>query len=82
MYESDITKFMREFMQSNPALVEEQKQNRATWWDKTQDSTATAEHAQSEAPKQPYAYFPLPQIAHVVAVSAVNVDLSNTAKQG
>ncbi len=79
MYESDITKFMREFMQSDPALVEEQKQNRATWWDKIQDSDAVAEHAQSEAPKQPYAYFPLP---HVAAAPVVSTDSGDTAKEG
>ena len=61
MYESDITKFMRELMHADPSLAVEQKQNRATWWDKTQDSQTTADHAQSEAPKAPYAYFPLPQ---------------------
>jgi Protein of unknown function (DUF3460) len=63
MYESDITKFMRELMQSDPTLAEVQKQNRATWWDKVQDSEVTAEHAQSEAPKQAYAYFPLPKVS-------------------
>ncbi len=79
MYESDITKFMRALMQADPSLAEIQKQNRATWWDKTQDSDAAAEHAQSEAPKQPYAYFPLPQQAKVAAVS---VDAADAAKQG
>jgi hypothetical protein len=78
MYESDITKFM----QSDPSLAEVQKQNRATWWDKTQDSDAIAEHAQSEAPKQPYAYFPLPHVVQVAPVPVASVDLSDTAKQG
>ena len=80
MYESDITKFMRELMQADPSLVEQQKQNRATWWDKPQDAGAAIENAQSQAPKLPYAYFPLPQAA--VASSGAGGDLGDTAKQG
>lgn len=34
-YESDLTKFMREFLENNPQLVEKQKEARATWWDKS-----------------------------------------------
>ena len=34
MYESEITKFMREFLQQHPEEVESQKQGRAIWWDK------------------------------------------------
>jgi Protein of unknown function (DUF3460) len=67
MYESDITKFMRELMQSDPSLAEVQKQNRATWWDKAPDSDTSTQDPQGEAPKQPYAYFPLPKMAAPVA---------------
>ena len=35
MYESDLTKFMREFLQQHPEEVESQRVGRATWWDKT-----------------------------------------------
>ena len=35
MYESDITKFMREFLRKHPEEVESQKVGRAIWWDKT-----------------------------------------------
>ena len=35
MYESDLTKFMREFLQAHPEEVESQKKGRAIWWDKT-----------------------------------------------
>jgi uncharacterized protein DUF3460 len=35
MYESDITKFMRQFLAEHPEEVESQRKGRATWWDKT-----------------------------------------------
>lgn len=34
-YESDLTKFMREYLQQHPEEVESQKKGRAIWWDKT-----------------------------------------------
>ena len=61
-YESDVTKFIRDLLDKNPALREEQKQNRATWWDKKQDLEQQKLNDQSEAPQQPYAYFPLPTV--------------------
>lgn len=61
MYESDITQFMRELMDKNPQLKELQKKNRATWWDKTQDLQELKRQEESAAPKQAYAYFPLPK---------------------
>jgi hypothetical protein len=61
LYESDITQFIRELMAQNPQLVEQQKQNRATWWDRKQDLVELQGNLQSAAPKQPYAYFPLPE---------------------
>lgn len=61
MYESDITRFVRELMDKNPQLKELQKANRATWWDKKLDQPELKRQQESEAPKQPYAYFPLPK---------------------
>ena len=60
MYESDITKFVRDMLDKQPELKELQKQNRATWWDKSLDNDQLRRNAASEAPKAPYAYFPLP----------------------
>jgi Protein of unknown function (DUF3460) len=60
-YESDITQFIRELLDQNPQLKELQKQNRATWWDRKIDPDEQSRNAQSEAPKQAYAYFPLPE---------------------
>ena len=33
-YESDHTRFIRELMDKNPRLEQEQKKGRAIWWDK------------------------------------------------
>lgn len=60
MYESDITKFVRDLMDNNPELKELQKTNRATWWDKKQNLDELKRQDASAAPKQAYAYFPLP----------------------
>ena len=60
-YESDVTKFIRDLLDKNPELREEQKQNRATWWDKKLDLEQIKRNDEAEAPNQPYAYFPLPK---------------------
>ena len=59
-YESDVTQFIRGLMTDTPELKALQQRNRATWWDHPQDADHIARNAQSEAPKAPYAYFPLP----------------------
>jgi hypothetical protein len=41
MYESDLTKFMREFLKQHPEELDSQRKGRAIWWDKTaQDRSA------------------------------------------
>lgn len=60
-YESDLTLFIRTLMEKNPALEELQRNNRATWWDKKIDIEEQKRAVASEAPKAPYAYFPLPR---------------------
>jgi hypothetical protein len=60
MYESDITRFIRELRKKNPGIPELQKKNRATWWDKPQDLEANRERAESNVPQPAYVYFPLP----------------------
>lgn len=59
-YESDVTKLIRNLMTDKPELVALQKRNRATWWDRPQNADQIARNETSEAPKAPYAYFPLP----------------------
>ena len=34
MYESDLTKFMREFLARHPEEIASQRKGRAAWWDK------------------------------------------------
>jgi len=33
MYESEHTKFMREYLEKHPEEIESQKKGRAVWWD-------------------------------------------------
>jgi hypothetical protein len=40
MYESDLTKFMRKFLEEHPEEVESQRKGRAIWWDKTPEERA------------------------------------------
>ena len=61
MYESDATRFIREFLAKNPQVVEQQRKNRATWWDKPQDLETWHEHSESAVPQPSYVYFPLPR---------------------
>ena len=42
MYESELTKFMREFLKQHPEEIESQKKGRAIWWDKRPDERAPA----------------------------------------
>jgi len=56
MYESDHTKFMREWMEKHPEEIEEQKKGRALWWDKPQDLETQRCNADSTVAQQPYPY--------------------------
>jgi len=56
LYESEHTKFMREWLAKHPEELEEQKKGRALWWDKPQDLARNARMAQSQVPVKPYYY--------------------------
>jgi hypothetical protein len=60
LYESEITKFMREFLQKNPLVVEKQKKHRATWWDRPQSLEQTATNEASKVSKDAYEYYGKP----------------------
>jgi hypothetical protein len=60
MYVSEATRFIREFLAKHPQIVEQQKKNRATWWDKPQDLETWQERNEAAVPLPSYAYFPLP----------------------
>jgi len=63
MYESDITRFIRDLKEKNPSLAELQRKNRATWWDKPQDLETTRERSGAAVAQPGYVYFPLPKKA-------------------
>ena len=50
MYESDLTKFIRQYLEQHPEELESQKIGRATWWDKDRD-TRTAPPEAENTPK-------------------------------
>ena len=50
IYESDLTKFMRRYLQQHPEEIESQRVGRAVWWDKNRD-TRSAPLEQEQAPK-------------------------------
>ena len=56
MYESEHTKFMREWMAKHPEQRDEQKKGRALWWDKPQDTQITREFAEAKVPAKAYPY--------------------------
>lgn len=56
MYESEHTKFMREWLAAHPEELEQQKKGRALWWDKPQDAEAQRQLATARVPVKPYYY--------------------------
>ena len=59
MYESDLTKFMRDLFDKNPRLAEAQKQARAIWWEKKVDFEDLKRTRESRVPVRGYVYYPL-----------------------
>jgi hypothetical protein len=63
MYESDLTKFMREFLAQHPEEIESQKRGRAIWWDKRPEERASAP-SMRHAPKaggNEHIFAPIPE---------------------
>ena len=56
MYESEHTKFMREWMEKHPQERDEQKKGRALWWDKPQSLEEQQRLQASRVPVKPYYY--------------------------
>lgn len=56
MYESDHTRFMREWMDKNPQAAQEQTTGRALWWDKPQDAQTERQNLASKVPVKAYYY--------------------------
>ena len=56
-YESDVTRMMRELLQQNPHIVEEQKKGRALWWDKAPRPLAVMKETETATvPNKAYYY--------------------------
>ena len=58
-YESDITKFIRDFLDKHPEVVDKQKKARATWWDRPQKLAENKARDEARAPKKAYEYYNL-----------------------
>ena len=57
MYESEHTRFMREWLEKHPQELEEQRQGRALWWDKSPvDADAQRRLGEARVPQKPYYY--------------------------
>ena len=57
MYESEHTRFMRQWLEQNPQELAVQKDGRALWWDKAPvDADAGALLAAARVPRKPYYY--------------------------
>jgi len=55
-YESDHTRFMREYLEKNPEQIEEQRRGRALWWDKPQDLETQRRFNEARVAQKPYPY--------------------------
>jgi hypothetical protein len=56
-YESETTRFIREFLEQNPQVVEKQKSNRATWWDCPQNLEERNKLETAKVPQKGYVYY-------------------------
>ena len=57
LYESEHTKFMREWMEKHPEEKLEQQKGRALWWDKPPQALETMqEKLEAKVPSKPYYY--------------------------
>jgi hypothetical protein len=57
MYESDITKFIKELKAAKPHLEEDQRKGRAIWWDKKPlDMSEQRESIAASVPQKAYPY--------------------------
>ena len=57
MYESEHTRFMREWLEKHPQEIEVQKSGRALWWDKAPRDAETQRRLDAaDVPQKPYYY--------------------------
>lgn len=56
LYESEHTKFLKEWMEKHPHEFEEQRKGRGLWWDKPQDQELLEQFREARVPTRPYYY--------------------------
>lgn len=56
MYESEHTRFIRQLLQQNPHLTEEQRKGRALWWDKAHDAAELRAFQEARVKQHAYVY--------------------------
>jgi hypothetical protein len=56
LYESEHTRFIREWLAQHPEEIEEQKKGRALWWDKPQQVDEQQRARESRVPQKAYYY--------------------------
>jgi hypothetical protein len=56
MYESEFTKFIREWKQQRPQIEAQQRESRAIWWDHRQDLETMKRAKESRVKQQAYVY--------------------------
>jgi len=59
-YQSDVTHFLKDFLENNPQVVEKQKRHRATWWDRPQNAAERARLDEATVKQQGYVYYHYP----------------------
>jgi len=55
-YESDITRFLKDFKKTHPEAEKRQREGRARLWDRPQDAELLDGFRQSRLPQRPYVY--------------------------
>ena len=55
-YESDATRLIRELLAEKPAIVDEQKQGRALWWDRRLNLDLLRRERESSVAQKGYVY--------------------------
>lgn len=55
-YESDVTRLLRELLERNPEIIEEQRKGRSLWWDRKIDLDAQRRYEESTVKQKPYVY--------------------------
>ncbi|HMM71859.1 MAG TPA: DUF3460 family protein [Rhodocyclaceae bacterium] len=56
LYESEHTRFMREWLAQHPHELVEQQKGRALWWDRPQTLQRMEEVHDARVPQKPYYY--------------------------